>query len=136
MTKRMFSKLCEIEHCVLLLKLSGRGFLKTAEKARKGNITFSAVQRFKSNLNLLLSSVYLADFLMTQSFLTYAKRTLKVFRQAILVQVSIWPLWIMLAILLKMFATCLMTLSLSSISCKSSLYSSGDEHSWLVGMSL
>ena len=46
-------------------------------------------------------------------------------------QLSICPPCITLAILLKMLATCLMTLSLSSISANNSLYSSAVEHSWL-----
>ena len=37
--------------------------------------------------------------------------------------------WMRFAILLKMFATCLITLNLSSIKARSSLYSSAVEHS-------
>ena len=48
---------CPVWLKVLPLKLSGRGFLKTAEKARKENINFSTGKIFKPNLNLLLSSV-------------------------------------------------------------------------------
>ena len=42
-------------------------------------------------------------------------------------QASICPPWMRLAILLKMFATCLITLNLSSIRASSSLYSSAVE---------
>ena len=45
------------------------------------------------------------------------------------IYVSIVPLWMRLAILLKMLATCRITRSLSSISASSSLYSSAVEHS-------
>ena len=45
------------------------------------------------------------------------------------IYVSIVPLWMRLAILLKMLATWRITRSLSSISASSSLYSSAVEHS-------